>query len=620
MDKFLRKCSNAEEVKLAKEGSCSTSKSDGACQESRKRKYNSSFLEYGFTSVLDNDVEKPRCLLCDIVLCSESLKPSKLRRHFETKHKDYQGKSRGFFEKKLEQVESQGAKFAKFTFTSDSALRASYEVSYKVAKAMKPHTIAESLIVPAAIDMVTNVCGAAQAQKLKKIPLSNDTVKRRIVSIADAQEDNLLSRLRQTEAFALQTDASTEGRTAHLLAYVRYVWEEDVLEDFLFCLPLPQHEKAQDMFSLFNKYFEDNGIQWDKLVGFCTDGAPCMSGKRAGLRTLISQKAPSCVWSHCMLHREQLASKELSPELSAILNTVVSIVNDIKSKPLQARIFSNLCRDCNSEHEVLVLHTAVRWLSRGNVLCRFFELRNELEMFYSGERNSPDFLKFLRDPQNVFLMAYLCDIFSKLNELNLGMQGKQTNILVLHDRLEAFRTKIIWWVKKVEQSDFNAFPTLDELRQFGNYPIESCKLIIAQHLHRLAERFASYFPDVSVAKYDWVRNPYRINPLQLEEPFVEELIELKSSRDMEALFSSSTLTQFWSKTRDAFPASSREARRVLVPFATSYLCEAGFSALVAIKTKYRQRLDVSADIRCVLSQLAPDIDMLCASMQAHVSH
>lgn len=617
MDKFLLKCANTEKVKTAE--SCSTPKSDDPCQESRKRKYQSSFLDYGFTSVLDRDVEKPRCLLCDTVLCSESLKPSKLKRHFETKHKDYQGKPRSFFQKKLEQVESQGAKFVKCTRTSDAALRASYEVSYRIAKCMKPHTIAESLIIPAAIDMVTNVCGATQAQKLKKIPLSNDTVKRRIVSIAEAQEDNLLSRLRQTEAFALQTDVSTEGQIAHLLAYVRYVWEEDILEDFLFCLPLPQHEKAHDMFCVFDKYFEENEIPWDKLVGFCTDGAPCMSGRRAGLRTLIAKKVPSCVWSHCMLHREQLTSKELSPELSAILNTVVNIVNDIKAKPLQARIFSNLCRDCNSDHEVLVLHTAVRWLSRGNVLCRFFELRNEIEMFYD-EGKKMDFLRFLRDPKNIFLMAYLCDIFSKLNELNVGMQGKQTNVLVLHDKLEAFRTKLTWWVKKIEQSDYKAFPTLDGLLQYGNYPVQSCTDIIVQHLHRLAERFSSYFPAVNVEKYDWVRNPFRINPMQLQEPFVEELIDLKSNRDMESLFSSRTLSQFWCQARDAFPASSKEARRMLAPFATSYLCEAGFSALVAIKTRYRSRLDVSEDLRCALSQLPPDMDALCAGMQAQVSH
>ena len=89
----------------------------------RKRKYNSSFLEYGFTSVLKNEEERPRCLLCGVVLCSEGLEPSKLKRHFQTKHKDYQGKPLTFFEKKLEQLETQGEKLVKYASTSDTVLR-----------------------------------------------------------------------------------------------------------------------------------------------------------------------------------------------------------------------------------------------------------------------------------------------------------------------------------------------------------------------------------------------------------------------------------------------------------------------------------------------------------------
>ena len=42
-----------------------------------------------------------------------------------------------------------------------------------------------------------------------------------------------------------------------------------------------------------------------------------------------------------MLHREQLATKDLCPELKGdVLETAVRIVNDIKAKPLPARIFT----------------------------------------------------------------------------------------------------------------------------------------------------------------------------------------------------------------------------------------------------------------------------------------
>ena len=79
---------------------------------------------------------------------------------------------------------------------TDKALRASFEVSYRIAQCKKPHTIGENLILPAANDMVRIMFGENEAQKLKKIPLSDNTVKRRVDAIGANQEETLVHRLR----------------------------------------------------------------------------------------------------------------------------------------------------------------------------------------------------------------------------------------------------------------------------------------------------------------------------------------------------------------------------------------------------------------------------------------
>ena len=86
-------------------------------------------------------------------------------------------------------------------------------------------------------------------------------------------------------------------------------------------------------------------------------------------------------------------------------------------------------------------------------------------------------------------------------------------------------------------------------------------------------------------------------------------------------FKRKPLVDFWTKAMPAYPVLAKQALRVLMPFATMYLYEAGFSALTAGKTKYRQRLDaVEKDLRLKLSSIAPNIAELCAEMQAHPSH
>lgn len=57
---------------------------------------------------------------------------------------------------------------------NSKAQMASYRVAYRIAQSKKPHTIAEQLILPAALDMVSIMLDETSAAKLK----ANSPVKR----------------------------------------------------------------------------------------------------------------------------------------------------------------------------------------------------------------------------------------------------------------------------------------------------------------------------------------------------------------------------------------------------------------------------------------------------------
>ncbi|GFU69001.1 protein FAM200B [Trichonephila clavipes] len=146
------------------------------------RKYNEEFIKYGFTFCVVDNEERPIGIICNEKLANEGMKPAKLKRHLETKHKERQNIHADFFQRRAENLKNQSANLKKFTTIPHKALRASLEVSYLIGKTMKPHTIGESLILPAATKMTSIMHGDIYkyGNELKTIPLSRDTTSRRI--------------------------------------------------------------------------------------------------------------------------------------------------------------------------------------------------------------------------------------------------------------------------------------------------------------------------------------------------------------------------------------------------------------------------------------------------------
>ena len=113
----------------------------------RKRKYSEDFLKWGFTDIVNADVERPQCVVCLEVLAHESMKPAKLQRHLQTKHPDLKDKSIDFFKAKAVSVESRRLDSSGlFQNKNLASIEASYTVALRIARAKKTHTIAENLI------------------------------------------------------------------------------------------------------------------------------------------------------------------------------------------------------------------------------------------------------------------------------------------------------------------------------------------------------------------------------------------------------------------------------------------------------------------------------------------
>ena len=422
-----------------------------------KRSYKSAFLKHGFTCIRgEGGIEKPQCVLCFQVLSNESLKENKLKRHLHSCHPNLKEKSVDFFQRKESALKKQrldNTSENESILSQKKAIAASYTVSYLIGKSKVAYSIGETLIKPAALAMVKAVCGDETSKKLTTIPLSNDTVQRRIVELSNNVKDQIVTKLKESKFFRLQLDECTDvARFSQLLAYVRFASNNDIEEHFLFCQPLSTTTTGEDIFNLVDKFFAENLIDWAKCLSVCTDGAPSMIGRRKGFVAHVKKVNPSVQVIHCMLHRENLASRELSETLHRVMKDVIEIVNFVKARALNSRLFQELCLSFGAAHRELLFHSETRWLSRGKVLSRVVELKGELETFLREKHFSLG-QKF-QNKEWLLLLSYLCDMMTALNTLNESMQGQCRTIIDFADKVRAFKEKLELWYVKAKKKRF----------------------------------------------------------------------------------------------------------------------------------------------------------------------
>ena len=152
------------------------------------------------------------------------------------------------------------------------------------------------------------------------------------------------------------------------------------------------------------------------------------------------------------------------------------------------------------------------------------------------------------------------------------------------------------------------------------------KLKIINNLQSLRSEFTKYFPETTRDDLVFVRNLYLVPNSEVVNMFngdvstQEEFIALKNDSTAEDAFKEKSLPAYWSAMVDSYPRATSAAIRLLMPFPSTWLCEAGFSALLGIKNKARNKLIIEPDLRCALATTEPRIDELVTKMQHQPSH
>jgi len=144
-----------------------------------------------------------------------------------------------------------------------------------------------------------------------------------------------------------------------------------------------------------------------------------------------------------------------------------------------------LCDEMGSDEQNFLFHSEVRWLSRGEVLKRLYELRKEVELFLIDKKS--DLSHYLQDKKWEAMLAYFSDIFFYINELNLKLQGPDTTAFNAWNKIESSKKKLKFWLNMTAEGNNEMFQSYSDYIEEADdfYSQNSVSYIIAAHLKML---------------------------------------------------------------------------------------------------------------------------------------
>ena len=191
-------------------------------------------------------------------------------------------------------------------------------------------------------------------------------------------------------------------------------------------------------------------------------GAPAMVGSRAGVSSLIKKELASnnvdihdFTAFHCIILQQNLCAK--SVKFDHVMQKVVSTINFIKFRALSHRQFQQFLEDVEAECGDLICYCEVRWLSKGKMLKRFYDLRDEIATFMDMKGK---IIPELSDDNWVRDLAFLVDLTMHFNDLNTKLQGQGQFVHHLYSHVKTFQSKLQLWEKQLTNDNTFHFPTL----------------------------------------------------------------------------------------------------------------------------------------------------------------
>ncbi|XP_019277258.2 general transcription factor II-I repeat domain-containing protein 2B isoform X2 [Panthera pardus] len=488
----------------------------------------------------------PTCLIC-----KQSMSVSKeynLRRHYQTNHsKHYDQYTEKLRDEKL----------------------------HELKKGLRKYLLGSS-----------EIAGPEQKQVFANASPDENAAAQPVEDVAGKLWEKLREKIKSFVAYSIAIDEITDiNNTTQLAIFIRGVDENfDASEELLDTVPMTGTKSGHEMFLRVERSLKKFHIDWSKLVSVASTGTPAMVDVNDGLVTKLKSKvATVCKDSDlksvcCIIHPESLCAQKL--KMDHVMSVVVSSVHWICSRGLNHSEFTTLLYELESQYGSLLYYTEIKWLSRGLVLKRFFESLEEIDHFMSS-RGKP--LPQLSSQDWIRDLAFLVDMTTHLNTLNMSLQGHSQVVTQMYDLIRAFLAKLCLWETHLARNNLAHFPTLKSVSRN-----ESDGLNYIPKIVELETEFQKRLSDFKLYESELAlfSSPFSVKIESVHEALQMEVIDLQCNTVLKTKYDKVGVPEFCKYLWSTYPKYRVHCAKILSMFGSTYICEQLFSIMKLSKTKY----------------------------------
>ena len=267
-------------------------------------------------------IERNGKALC--ILCGESVvcRISSVERYFESNHKNIaelgETEKEEYLANELRKYHSQCHNFMNFISKPNHLTNASFQFSLCIAKHVKSLSDGDFIKTAMLIgsdSLFYNFSNRHDIlQRISELPLSRNTVKDRVLRMANDLNLQLTTDLQKVSCCSMCLDESTDiNNHARLAVIFRYAVGDTMREELLKLISLLGRTQEVDICNAVMECFLTQSITPAKIVSITTDWAPCMVGSTSGfIKLFVNEIKHQVIQFHCIIHQEALCAKESS--------------------------------------------------------------------------------------------------------------------------------------------------------------------------------------------------------------------------------------------------------------------------------------------------------------------